>query len=107
MKAGELSERVVVERATTASDGMGGQTVTWSTAYTLWAKVRPVKGRETEHQGRLAPVETFLIVVRHGPTITAVDRITWNGKELNIRTVQDRDGDRRWLTIEAESGLGT
>lgn len=107
MKAGELSDRVVVERATTASDGMGGQTVTWATAYTLWAKVRPVKGRETEYQARLAAVETFLIVVRYGPTITAEDRISWDGKKLNIRTVQDRDGDSRWLTIEAESGLGT
>lgn len=107
MRVGELRERITVERATTVSDGAGGQTVTWTGAYTLWANVTPVRGREQEHLGRLATVETYLITVRHGPSITTKDRILWREKALNITAAQDREGTRQWLTIEAEAGLGT
>lgn len=108
MKAGDLTERVTVERAVTTDDGAGGQTVDWQPVPpNLWAKVRPVKGRETEDMGRRATVETYLIVIRYGPSVTTLDRLVWSGKQLNIRAAQDRDGDRRWLTLECEAGLGT
>ena len=105
--AGELGELITIERSTTASDGMGGQTVTWTTNEQTWAKVRPVRGRETEHLGRLATVETYLFVIRYGSDVSTLDRVVWNSKTFNIRSVQDRDADRRWLTLECEAGLGT
>jgi SPP1 family predicted phage head-tail adaptor len=107
MKAGDLNDRVVIERSTSASDGMGGQTVTWSTLYNLWANVKAVRGREAESLGRQVTVETYLITVRYGLTITTHDRAIWSGKTMNIRSAQDREGTRRWLSIEAETGLGS
>lgn len=107
MKAGDLDQRVTIQRSTATSDGMGGQVLTWATAQELWANVKSVKGREIDHFGRLVTVETYLVIVRYGHTITTVDRIVWGQKTMNILSAQDRDGDRRWLTILAETGIGT
>ena len=97
----------VIQSETTASDGGGGQTVTWSTVYTIWPEeVRAVAGRETEVQGREVTTSRWLFRVRYGPTITTAHRLVYDGMTMNIRTVQDRDGKRDWLMIEAEVGFG-
>ena len=106
---GELRERVSIERATTVADGSGGQTVTWTAVYArgVWAKVQPVRGREEERLGRLATVDTFLVFLRFGIDVTTLDRIVWRDKTMNVRSVQDREGEREFLTIEAEAGVTT
>jgi len=107
--SGELRERISIERATTVADGAGGQTVTWAAVYPsgVWAKVRPVRGREEERLGRLSTVETYLITVRFGIDVTVLDRIVWRGKTLNVRAAQDREGTREFTTCEAEAGVST
>jgi SPP1 family predicted phage head-tail adaptor len=107
MKAGDLNERVTIERSTSTSDGGGGRDVTWATVYELWANVKSVRGRETTDLGRTVTAETFVINVRFGVTITTVDRAVWRGKTMEIRSAQDREGDRRWLTLETETGVGS
>lgn len=102
---GELRERITIERAATADDGAGGETVSWSSYATIWAKVQPVRGREEVRLGRLSSVETYLVVIRHRTDLSELDRVVWRGKTLNIRTMQDRDMDRAFLTIEAEAGV--
>ena len=107
-RIGEMRERVTIERATTVADGGGGQTVTWAAVYSsIPAKVQPVRGREGQVQGREMTVETYLVEVRHGYTITPLDRVVWGSKTLNIRTVQNRDMVYRRLVMECELGFGT
>jgi SPP1 family predicted phage head-tail adaptor len=109
MNAGELRERITIERATTTSDGHGGRTVTWSPVYSngVWAKVQSVRGREEERQGRLSTVETYLVTVRFAVSVTTLDRVVWRGRTMNIRAVADREGTREWLTLECETGVAT
>lgn len=104
---GELRERVTIQEATTVSDGAGGQTVTWADVYTVWAKVQPVRGREEDRLGRLATVETYLVIVRFAVAVTSLSRLVWRGKVLNVRSVSDRDMDREFLTCECEAGVTT
>lgn len=107
MNAAELSERITIERASTVADGYGGQTVTWSAVYPhkIWAKIRSVRGREEERQGRTATVETYLMTVRFGVSVEVTDRIVWREKYFNVRAVADREGMREWLTLECEAGV--
>lgn len=109
MRIGELTERVSIDRATTASDGHGGQTVTWAAVYSrgVWAKVQSVRGREEERHGRLATVETYLVTVRFGISAETTDRVVWRGKTMNIRAAADREGTREWWTLECEAGVNT
>lgn len=109
MKIGELTERVSIEYATTADDGLGGQIVTWTARYPkkVWAKVQSVRGREENRIGRLATVETYLVTVRFGVTAETVDRVVWRDKTMNIRAASDREGTREFWTLECEAGVTT
>jgi SPP1 family predicted phage head-tail adaptor len=107
MMVGEMTERILIERAATSDDGHGGQDVTWSAVYPqgIWAKVRSVRGREQELHGRVASVETFVITVRFGVDVDELDRIVWRGKTMNVRSAADREGTREWWTLECEAGV--
>lgn len=102
-----MNERITVQSPTLTPDSSGGQAVTWATAYTLWAEVKAVRGSEIERLGRMVSVETYVLKVRYGPTIGTTHRIVWNGKTMNIRSAQDREMERRYLTLECEVGVGS
>jgi len=97
-----------IERATTAPDGSGGQTVTWARLCGWWAKVGSASGVEQEARlGRLTTVETFSYEGRFDPRIAVTDRVNDGGRVLNIRSVTDPDGRRRRLTLVCEAGVTT
>lgn len=99
---------ITVQRATTTADGYGGQDVSWATVYTIWPTYVSGKGgAEIEEKGRRISSERYVFDVRYGPTITAADRLIYGSVTMNIRSVQDRDGKRRRLTIEAEARHAT
>jgi len=97
-----VRERVAIQTISLADDGYGGKTETLSTLATVWAKVSPVKGREVEKSGRMESVETYLVMIRYRADVTTAHRILWSGKLLNIRSVQNRDEKRQFLTLECE-----
>lgn len=102
-----LREFVQVQKATTAADGFGGQLVTWATeTKNVPCAVRPVRGNEQELHERRVTVETFLVRLRYGVTVTTAHRLLWGARVLDIKAVQDRDGDRRYLTLECELDTG-
>lgn len=102
-----LREFVDIQSASTVSDGYGGQTVTWSNLYSnVPATVIPVRGNEQEVQGRRTTIETFLVKFRYGLVVSTANRIVWGTRTLDIRSVQDREGDRRMLTLECELDIG-
>ncbi|MEO1549378.1 MAG: phage head closure protein [Pseudomonadota bacterium] len=46
MSAPELSRRLILQERVRSADGAGGQTGGWSDLGTLWAEVKPRRGRE-------------------------------------------------------------
>lgn len=105
--AQQYRERIDVDAPVTAADGQGGRTVTWQSAYaSLPCRVQAVRGRETISLGRTVTVETYLVGVRYGASIGTTHRVTWGSKVMNVRSAQDRDGDRRELVLECEVGVG-
>ena len=105
---GDVRERVLFLLEQSVSDGMGGETAQWVDMESRWAKVKPVRGNEAVDGGRVAARQTYLVTARWDrltSAITTADRIWWNGRELNIRTITNRDMRRRWLTFECEEGV--
>lgn len=98
---------ILVQAPTTAPDGHGGQSVSWATTIRWWAEITNVRGREEERLGRLATVETYLLVGRYDPRITTHHRAVWDGTVMNIRQAADRDGARTRMWVEAEVGVST
>ena len=101
--AGDLDQRITIEKKSMARDGAGGATATWSTRATVWAKVEPMTGRgfryvtvqvwdvDGEHAG---------IVERGGaegrPPITL-------GTTARISFVRDPDGN--WIEVSQRASL--
>lgn len=103
---GKMDERVSIQESSEADDGYG-VTLTWAniaTDPTVWAEVKPVKGREYEDRGRLATMETYLVRIRYRTDVTTANKLVWGSKELDIRHVADREMKGQYLWLECEHG---
>ena len=100
--AGELDQRVAIEREVRSGDGGGGATVAWVPVCTVWAKVWPVSGDERARaQQREASVLVRMRIRRRGD-VAADMRALWNGRTFDIRAVAGGGTREPFLTLDCE-----
>lgn len=99
MKAGQLDQRVTVERLEQGQDEIGQPYSTWTPVVTLWAAVEPQAGREFVAAGAAQSQLTTKIRIRYRPGIQSDDRVIHNGKAMNIQSVIDYRSQRRELVL--------
>lgn len=103
--AGDLDQRVTLERKTRTPDGYGGYDPGWTAQGTLWAGIEAVRGQERLIADREASVATYRVIVHNsgiGAGVTVDDRLIWGAVELNVRRAEP--GQRGvYRTLEAES----
>jgi SPP1 family predicted phage head-tail adaptor len=99
---GWLRHRVTVEVAAGASDAAGGESRTWSTSATLWARIEPLTAEEKTVAAHLAGLVTHKVTIRWRDDVTASMRIACRGRHFRIRTVHDPDETRRYLQLGCE-----
>lgn len=105
MSSGELDERVSLQRLTPKRDGAGGATETWAEYAEVWAKVRPMTGRERENAARTEALSDYVVKIRYRADVRAADRIVWRDRELNVRFMKDRGPRELYLELEAQMGV--
>ena len=100
MRAGELDRLIVIETPTEGQDDYSARTLTWATFATVWAKVSPVRGRETVAADRaLAQADTvFRVYWLSG--VTTKMRVSYDGQYYDIQHVAEI-GRREGLDILA------
>jgi len=103
-RARELDQRVKFLREVKTPDGMGGAEASWQEIAEVWAKVRPMSGRQREHADRLNAESNYVFVIRYRSDITENDVAEWKGTRFNLRFAKDRPRSR-FLEIEAEKGV--
>lgn len=101
--AGDLRERVTIERPLRTADGAGGADVTWETLASVWAEVATLGGSELTLGERTEARAAHRVTIRFRDDVTAEMRLVWRGKALDIRGLRP-DAKRQWLTIDAEGG---
>lgn len=105
--AGDLRDEVTIT-AITASFGSFGELIeTLTLVDTVFASVVPQRytsGVEAlvNALGREAVSTTYTITIYFRSDVTEGNRLTWNGKELDIKRVIDPTGRRRWLELMCE-----
>lgn len=84
MRIGDLRQRVDLETPTNTADGMGGQTVAWSTFTTVWAAVWPVSASEQVQAGQQAMTITHRIRIRWRSGVTSDMRVKFGSRYFAI-----------------------
>lgn len=101
---GPMRHRLILQRRVSAPDNGGGISPGWADIAELWAEVTPVSGREAIQAMRLASLASYRVRLRFRADISAADRLIFNQKILNIRSLTDADARGRWLECVCEEG---
>lgn len=99
MKAGQLDQRVTVERFSRTEDELGQPIESWAPLFTCWAEVSPLVGREFIAAQAAQSEVTARIRMRFRPWMTAEDRVIHNGTTYNIVSVIDVRSENRELVL--------
>ncbi len=99
MKAGDLTERVTVERFTATYDELGQPIEAWAPLFTCWAAVEPLTGREYLAAQAAVSEVTAKIRMRFRPWMTAQDRVIHNGTTYGIESLVDVRSENRELVL--------
>jgi SPP1 family predicted phage head-tail adaptor len=99
---GALRHRVSLQAATEMTVAGGGADVVWQTVADLWASVATVSGRERTQADGLRGDTLFDVTIRHRPGVDTAHRFIHDGAVLDVRSVMDPDGRRRWLVCRCE-----
>jgi SPP1 family predicted phage head-tail adaptor len=93
---------VTIRQETTASDGRGGQTVTWSDLGNDRASIESLGAREFLQAGALQNAMTSLVRIRYRDDVTIRQRLYWSARSKLFEIVALRDPDGRGRELELE-----
>lgn len=112
--AGDLRHKVRFEkRADVADDGYGNTQGDWQQQFTRRAYIGMTQGGEQVIASRLEGVQPAVVVVRYDSRTATVTpdwrlvEVRGDGTErvYGIRTAEDMDHDRRWITLLCIAGV--
>ncbi len=101
MQAGQLRQRVTIQKDTPVQDGYGQPVPVWSTHLTRWAAVEPLTGREyfTAQQTQAEVTTRIRVRWSSGHGITPKMRVSWSGRLFEIDSVLEPVSARRELHL--------
>ena len=99
MRIGDLNKRITLQYQTKTPDGMGGFTVVWVDAASVWAAIWPVSASETIQAAQATMTITHRIRIRYRAVLKAGWRISYAGRFFNIVSIIDPNMAHRWLDV--------
>ena len=110
MQAGNLRKRVTFQTRSTATDSFGGQINVWVDAFTVYAEVSPLSGRELVSAQAVQSEVSPQLTVRYRPDFSdpkSVSRMraVYNGRTFNIHASINLDERNRQVTLSVSEGL--
>jgi len=99
MSIGELKHRVTIQRAALAQDSSGSTAETWSTLATVYAAIKPLKGREYFAAQQVQAETTHEITIRYRADVTALTRVVFGNRTFEIQSVINSMEANRWLIL--------
>ena len=100
MKAGDLDQRVTVERQQGGVDELGQPLPdNWAPLFTCWAAVEPLTGREYIAAAAAVSEVTAKIRLRYRPGVLGTDRVIHDGTVYQIESVIDVRSEHRELHL--------
>ena len=97
--AGDLSKRVTLQHPTMVSDGMGGWTVTFTDAATVWGAIWPVSANDTIQANATVLVVTHRIRIRYRSVLKTSWRIKFGNRYFAIVSIICPNEGREFLDL--------
>lgn len=106
MRAGRLRHLATIQQELEDQSSMtGAVTKAWVTVASVFASVSPLLGRELQRAMAERNELTYEVRTRYLTGITPRNRILYDGRVFNIRSVVDVDERHRELVITCTEGL--
>lgn len=99
MEIGKLRHRVEIQRKEVKTDELLQQSNVWATYATVWASIRPVKGREYIAVKQVNAEISAVITIRYLSGITPEMRILFGNRVFGIVSVINVDERSRVLEL--------
>ena len=104
---GRLRQEIDVQTNSKIADGMGGFTSGWATDQTVWADIQPVRGNEKYFGDKLEDRITHRIYVRYEIDIQTTQRILFEGRIFQVKSVRNYMERRDYREIDAIEGAAS
>ncbi len=82
--AGKMTERVTFQAKSVTRNSLGEEVVTWADVVTVWAEVRPLRGREFYAANQTQQVVDVRFVIRKRTGLTVDHRLLWKTAPYDI-----------------------
>lgn len=108
-RVGQMRHRVTFETRTTTPNAMGDPVKAYTPAFTAYARVESLAGKERFASQVVQNEAEFRIVTRYNPALASVgpdDRATFDGRAFDIRSVVDVDERRKELVFYCTEHVG-
>lgn len=103
---GDLDQLLNLDAPVLSPRPSGSALITWtSIEQNVPAKVTSLSGREAARQGMVQAEAQYMFVIRNRTDITEKTRITWEGRQYNIRALGLSGARHNYLEIVAERGV--
>jgi head-tail adaptor len=101
-----LSRLLDLQEKQRVPDGAGGFTSTWTTLGSVWAELRPRRGRERAYDATIVSQVPYTVTVRGAPEGAqarpkADQRFRVGARVFRITSVMEADPDARFLICDA------
>lgn len=107
MTSSMLRQSIIIQRLIKTADGAGGWEKSWSAIGSTWAYMRASGGGERFSADRLNMEIRYTATIRYRSNIQASDRIIYDGKAYQIRSIVDLEFKKKWLELTLEEGVAT
>ncbi len=97
MKSGELKHRIKYQTKTNTEDSSGSFTESWTDAATVWAKIRPISGREYTALQQTQSEMSHEVTIRWRAGVDTAGRFLFGTRVFDIEAVSNLDEGNVWL----------
>lgn len=102
-RIGNLRERVTLQERVETTSPSGEPITTYETIATVFARVEPLKGLEKATTAQTVATQAYNVHVRYRDDLSVLDRVQWNGQDLDIKAISNPDERRRFLQLDCEA----
>ena len=105
MDAGNLRNKIEIQRRAKVPDGGGGFTLSWVKVFSTYAEIKPMTGSEGLVGMQLQAQVSHDIIIRYRAGVTAANRVLFEGRPFNIVSVINVEERKKWLQLRCMEGV--